>query len=129
MDNKKAAVYIRVAHADDMAMETQTEMVMRFANAEGYTVSDCYSDNGENGNTLDRPEMKRLISDIYSGKIKTIIAKDTTRLARDLLSRMKFLNEMREYGVTVITVHEGEINPFIENNISNLLLNRKRVMV
>jgi len=128
VENKKAAVYLRVAHADDMAMEIQTETVMRFAKTEGYTVSGCYSDNGANGITLDRPEMNRLLSDIRGGEIKTIIAKDISRLARDFILTTKFLDEMRKYGVTVITVHDGEVRPVIENFINNLLLNQKRVM-
>ena len=129
MENKKAAVYIRVAHADDMAMETQTDMVMRFAKTEGYSVSDCYSDNGENELTLNRPEMNRLLSDVRGGEIKTVIAKDIVRIARDFLLTTKFLDEMRKYGVAVITVHDGEVRPFIENHIYNLLLNQKRIKV
>ena len=104
MDNRRAVLYCRVAHADDFAMEAQTEAVIRFANAEGYTVSDYYCDNGESGVTLDRPEMNRLLSDIRAGNVKTVIAKDMARIARDYMLSKQFLNEAQKYGVSVITV-------------------------
>ena len=130
MKNKKVVVYCRVAHSDDSAMKAQTESLMRFANAEGYAVDECYCDNGESGVTLDRPEMNRLLSDIRSGNIKTVIAKDMTRLARDYVLGMKFIDEANKFGVTIVTVHDdiAAISMF-DSLRSSLFKSKKRVMV
>jgi len=104
--NKKVVVYCRVAHSEDSAMKAQTESLMRFANAEGYAVDECYCDNGESGVTLDRPEMNRLLSDIRRGNIKTVIAKDLSRIARNFMLGMKFVDEAQKFDVTVVTVHD-----------------------
>jgi len=130
MDNKRAVVYCRVAHADEFTMAAQTNLLMRFANAKGYAVDECYCDNGESGVTLDRPEMNRLLSDIRSGNIKTVIAKDMTRLARDYVLGMKFIDEANKFGVTIVTVHDdiAAISMF-DSLRSSLFKSKKRVMV
>ncbi len=95
-----------MAHADELSMKLQIEKVTRFAESKGYTVNEVYCDNGENGLTLDRPAMNKLLSDIRGGDIKIVIAQDLARFARDIILGMTFLAEAHKLGVTVITEYD-----------------------
>ena len=44
-----------------------------------------YIDDGWSGTNFERPDFKRMIADIESGKINTVITKDLSRLGRDYL--------------------------------------------
>ena len=46
---------------------------------------DIYEDNGEKGTNLDRPEFKRMMDDIRSGKVKCVLVKDLSRFGRDYI--------------------------------------------
>ena len=130
MKTNNAVIYCRSARADEWAMKTQTDMVLRFAEDEGFTVSKCYLDNGEGGHTLDRPAMNKLLSDIRGGGVTTVIAKDASRIARNILLLNDFLDEMRKHGVTVITVYNDiAVIPALDDLLKSLAEKRNAVTV
>ena len=104
---RKAAIYCRVASADENALEHQRRTVSEFAAEQMY--EDCaeYLDNGESGTTLDRPAFTRLRNDIRTGKIDVVFIKDTSRIGRDMIQTLQWLDEMRAQGVRVIAQNEG----------------------
>ena len=60
-------------------------MPMQYAQYHGIEVVETYVDDGWSGTNFERPDFKRMIEDIESGKINTVITKDLSRLGRDYL--------------------------------------------
>lgn len=56
-----------------------------YATQHGFTNIAHYTDDGWSGGTFDRPDWKRLVSDIEAGKVGCVIAKDMSRIGRDYL--------------------------------------------
>ena len=103
----KAAIYCRVASADDWAIENQRHTLREFAAGEMYENCAEYLDNGESGTTLDRPAFTQLRNDIRAGKIDVVFVKDTSRIGRDTILTLQWLDEMRAQGVRVISQNQG----------------------
>jgi site-specific DNA recombinase len=83
-----AALYCRLSRDDGTESEsnsinTQRQILRRFAREHGYTVYDEYVDDGYSGTTFDRPGFKRMMGDIESGKVNIVLTKDLSRLGRN----------------------------------------------
>ena len=57
-------------------------MVKEYCEKMGYDIVDVYNDAGHSRKDLMRPEMQRLLKDIKSHKIETIVAIKVDRLTR-----------------------------------------------
>ena len=57
-------------------------MVREYCEKMGYDIVDVYNDVGHSRKDLMRPEMQRLLKDIKSHKIETIVAIKVDRLTR-----------------------------------------------
>jgi len=83
-----AALYYRLSRddgndAESNSIGTQRTMLQRYAKEQGFTVYDEYVDDGWSGTQFDRPEFKRMLTDIEGGKIGIILCKDLSRLGRN----------------------------------------------
>ena len=124
MENRKAAVYIRLARArnvafycrmalaDTDALAVQERHLFNFAEANGYEDGEfnkhrIYHDNGQSGLTLDRPGMNALMADIRDGRVDVLIVKDISRVLRDYLKIEPWLGFLKERGVRFISVNDG----------------------
>jgi site-specific DNA recombinase len=103
---KRTALYCRSALSDENSIELQKRKLISFAESVGYGEYALYSDNGASGNTLDRPAMNNLNSDIQDGKVKTVIAVDAARVCRNLVSFHKWLGFLAENGVGFISLED-----------------------
>jgi DNA invertase Pin-like site-specific DNA recombinase len=99
-----AALYSRVARADDFAMETQRGRLLDFAKQQGH--EDCmeYSDNGFNGLSLERPAFAKMEADIIEGKISTVIVRCLDRISRDYVLTDKWVSWLGKRGVSIIAL-------------------------
>lgn len=124
MENKRAAVYIRlararnvglycrVAHADADSLANQEDTLRSFAKANGYESGEFnahhhYRDNGESGLTLDRPGMNKLMDDIQNDRIDVVLVKDISRIARDSVNFRCWLRLLRKHNVRLVSMCEG----------------------
>ena len=107
MNKTKTAIYCRMASADDERLSWQKEALLKYADCNGYTDCVCYGDNGFNGLSLDRPGMQSLISDIQNGLVGTVIVANLSRIARDYPVMAEWLNILKEYGVTLVSVNDA----------------------
>ena len=86
MSCKKAAIYVRVStdaqREEGYSVEAQTEMAEAFVKSKGITHYEFYIDGGFSGSNIDRPALQRLICDVKSGKIKTVVVYKLDRLSR-----------------------------------------------
>jgi len=87
----KAGLYTRLSVDDGItdkesnSITSQKQMLMQYAQYHGIEVAEIYVDDGWSGTNFERPDFKRMIEDIESGKINTVITKDLSRLGRDYL--------------------------------------------
>jgi len=104
VDNKRVAVYCRVAREDDDIIRIQESMIRRFAEENDYINISVYADNGFNGLNFNRPAFKRLNDDISAGLIETVIVKDISRLSRNYIDVLDWVDNIRDKGVSFISV-------------------------
>ena len=89
-DIKITALLSRLSKDDELQGESnsitnQKSLLENYANSHGFTNLVHYIDDGYSGTNFNRPQWKRLIADVESGKVSTILCKDMSRIGRDYL--------------------------------------------
>ena len=107
------ALYCRLSRDDDLqgdsnSITTQKKMLMSYAKENRFQNPQFYVDDGFSGTNFERPDFKRMLSDIESGKVKTVIVKDMSRFGREYL-QVGIYTELKfpEYGVRLIAVNDS----------------------
>ncbi|MDR2568806.1 MAG: recombinase family protein [Oscillospiraceae bacterium] len=92
-------------HGESNSITNQKAMLEHYAKKNGFGNLEHYSDDGYSGTNFERPQWKRLITDIESGKVGVVIVKDMSRVGRDYL-QVGFYTEVmfRRHGVRFIAV-------------------------
>ena len=106
------AKYLRLSKEDGKAesqsIQTQREMLDKYIKDRGWRVVDEYVDDGYSGTDFDRPDFKRLISDIEIGKINLVVVKDLSRLGRNYIDLGKIMEELfPKHDIRLIAVNDG----------------------
>jgi len=65
---------------------------------------DMYDDDGISGGTMERPALKRLLSDIESGLIDTVVVYKVDRLTRSLSDFAKIVDTFDAKGISFVSV-------------------------
>ena len=83
-------------------------MLTRYARERNFPNVSVYSDDGWSGTNFERPDWKRLISDIEAGKVGIVLVKDLSRVGRDYL-RVGFYTEVTfpQNGVRFIAINDN----------------------
>jgi len=100
---KKSAIYCRVAHSDDFAIENQRRRLVQYAEQNRHTGLACYLDNGQNGLSFDRPAFSQMETDIRAGKIRAVIVSDVSRIGRNYLEVDEWISRVQAAGVDFVT--------------------------
>lgn len=84
----KAACYCRLSSDDlkdgmSVSIDTQIALEKKYCKENRIHIVDFYCDDGYTGTNFERPEFKRMMSDIRKGKADTIIVKDLSRFGRE----------------------------------------------
>lgn len=110
------ALYSRLSVDDDQDGDSnsivhQKEMLYKYAQEHGLPNPKFYVDDGYSGTNFNRPDFQRMIRDIESGLVKTVIVKDMSRLGRDYL-KVGYYSEVyfAENDVHFIAVNDGVDN-------------------
>ena len=110
---KITALYERLSRDDELAGEgnsivNQKRMLEKYAKEQGFSNLSHYTDDGWSGTNFERPDWKRLLTDIEDGKIGCVIVKDMSRIGRNYL-QVGFYTEVlfREKGVRFIAISNG----------------------
>ncbi len=67
-------------------------------------LTEMYDDGGVSGATMERPALKRLLSDIEVGRIDTVVVYKVDRLTRSLGDFAKIVEVFDERGVSFVSV-------------------------
>lgn len=70
---------------ESSSIQTQKEMLTRYAQENGIVNTTFYVDDGYSGTNFDRPDFQRMIEDIEAGRINMVLTKDLSRLGRDYI--------------------------------------------
>ena len=108
------AFYIRLSREDGDNLESesitnQRDLLYLFLEKakEKLVYIDEYVDDGFTGSNFDRPSWKRLMADIDSGKVNTIITKDLSRMGRDYISMGEYIERIfPERGIRYIALND-----------------------
>ena len=102
------AMYLRLSRDDNAKAEengisktesnsigSQRELIRSFINEqEDMELYDIYVDDGFSGSNFDRPEFKRMMSDIEAGRVNCVIVKDLSRFGRDYIEAGRYLEKI-----------------------------------
>ena len=112
----RCAVYTRKSSEEGLEMEFNSLDAQREAceayitsqRGEGWVqVADRYDDGGVSGGTLDRPALKRLLTDIQAGKIDIVVVYKVDRLSRSLLDFHKLIELFERHGTTFVSITQS----------------------
>ena len=130
MDEKKkiCGLYQRVSTEDQaregFSLSEQKARLEEFCKFKGYEIKDYYEDadiSAKTGNY--RPEFDRLMDNIKSGKINTIVALKLDRISRSIYDWENIMTTLEEYDADLVCVND-DINTTSANGkmISRIMM-------
>ena len=111
----RVAIYSRQSVEDRTASgftspQAQKESALAYIAAmrsEGWQAIDTdYTDSGFSGGTMERPALKRLLTDIENGRVDVVIVYRLDRMSRSLLDFLSLLRFFEQYNVSFVSVTE-----------------------
>lgn len=117
---RKCGLYGRVstqrqAMVEDGGLDTQfscMEKSIEFENEkakaidETWEIVDRYREEGRSGKDLERPEFKRMMADVQSGRINTVIVYKIDRITRSLRDFYTLWETFEKLGVQFVSLYE-----------------------
>lgn len=105
---------------ESLSITNQRNLLLQFLNKTEYKLGDIYIDDGYSGSNFNRPDYKRMIKDVESGKINMIITKDLSRLGRDYVEIGNLLERyFPEKNVRYIAI-DDDIDTFLDNHNNDI---------
>ena len=90
------------------AQREACEAYIRSQAGEGWkALSEHYDDGGFSGGNLDRPAMRKLLSDIDAGKVDVIVVYKVDRLTRSLMDFANVVERLDARGVSFVSVTQA----------------------
>ena len=120
---KITALYCRLSQDDMLAGESnsiinQKEILLKYANDNGFPNPQFYVDDGWSGTNFNRPDFQRMISDMEKGRIGIVITKDLSRLGRDYLKTGEYIEIIfPDYDIRYIAINDGVDTAKSENEM------------
>ena len=111
--DKITALYCRLSNGDDLQGESnsitnQKAILKKHADENGLENTQFYVDDGFSGTNFNRPDFMRMMEDVKSGKISTIITKDLSRFGRDYLMTGQYIEMiLPDYDVRYIAINDN----------------------
>lgn len=127
-----AGLYLRLSRDDDRyeseSISSQREILKRFVEQNGdIRIYDFYIDDGWSGTSFERPEFRRLESDLKAKKINCIIVKDLSRFARNCSEMGNYLSVVFPYLKTRFICINDNVDSYLDpeslDNISTKFKN------
>jgi len=109
----RCAVYTRKSTEEGLEQEFNSldaqresaEAFIRSQTHEGWTcLPERYDDGGFTGGNMERPALKRLLTDIAAGKVDLVVCYKVDRLSRSLLDFAKMMEAFERHGVSFVSV-------------------------
>ena len=102
---KKVAAYARVSSGKDAMLHSLSAQVSYYAaliqSHDDWQYAGVYSDEAQTGTRDDREDFQRLLADCRAGRIQMVITKSVSRFARNTVTLLRFVQELKSLGVDV----------------------------
>ena len=121
--DRPAAVYARQSRTRGHSFsscQNQIDLCQSVALQKGWTVTQVFSDEGQSSETLDRPELRRLISAIEGGQVDRLIIYSIDRLSRRLFHFQELLELFEKHDVELTVVTDPS---YSDSAVSRLMTN------
>ncbi len=123
-----AALYVRVSTAEQAeghSIDAQLDALRSHATAQSFAHAIEYVDAGFQGDTEERPALKRLLADARQGKFDTVFVYRYDRLFREVRLFLNLEHELRSVGVRLRSItefiddtHEGRLQLLIKGSFA-----------
>ncbi len=123
--NYNVALYLRLSREDEGTVQSesiinQKNYLTRYVLQKNWNLVDVYIDDGYTGTNFDRPDFKRMISDIESKRINLVITKDLSRLGRDYIETGYYIERyFPERNIRYIALNDS-IDTFANNSNNDM---------
>lgn len=108
---QRVAAYARVSSDKDTAEHSLAQQISYYneyiSGFPGWIFAGVYADEGVSGTKDARPEFQRMLVDCRAGKIDLIITKSITRFARNTVTLLEAIRELKSLGIDVIFEKEN----------------------
>lgn len=111
--NQDTAIYARQSrdrNSSYTSCDAQLRICRDLADSRGFAIRDEYSDEVESGETLSRPQMKRLLAAIDDGHLKRLIVYSIDRLTRRLSDLQELMERFNRNGVQLVIVTDSQFS-------------------
>ena len=110
-DRKRVAAYARVSLEKDSMLQSLSAQVSYYSELiqknPGWHYVGVYADEALTGTKAERPEFQRLLEDCRSGLIDMVITKSISRFARNTVTLLETVRELKLIGVDVFFEKEN----------------------
>ena len=118
-------IYLRLSQEDEKdgqseSIGNQRDFITRYVLEQNWNITDIYIDDGYSGLNFNRPDFKRMISDIEKNRINLVITKDMSRLGRDYIDTGHYLERyFPSKNIRYIAINDG-IDTFSNSNNNDM---------
>ena len=107
----KVGIYARYSSDNqrDASIADQLRICRAFAERQGWTIADEYSDHAVSGATLLRPGFQALMRDALNRRFDVVLAESLDRFSRDQEDTAGLFKRLTFAGVNIVTLAEGDI--------------------
>lgn len=108
---KRVAAYARVSSEKDASLKSLSSQISYYSEYilkhPGWEYIGVYADEGVTGTCGERPEFQKLMADCRAGKIDMVITKSISRFARNTLTMLEAVRELKELNINVYFEREN----------------------
>ena len=107
----RAIIYARYSSdlQSEASIEDQIEICRRYAQQQGWTVVNTYSDAAISGESRFRPSFQKLLADAGNNRFDVVICEAIDRLGRRLADTADLQDQLAFHGVRLFTPSLGEL--------------------
>lgn len=109
----RAALYCRLSSDDAYlgesgSIQTQRTLLIQYCKENSIPVYDVYVDDGFSGTNFERPNFKRMLTDLEKHKANLVIVKDLSRFGREYAQMGMYIeNDFEDWNIRFIAIGEN----------------------
>ena len=108
---QRVAAYARVSSGKEAMLHSLSEQISYYSDHiqshPGWEYAGVYADADYTGTKDSRPEFQRLLADCRAGKIDRVLTKSLSRFARNTVTLLEIVREMKALGVAIVFEKEN----------------------